>query len=68
MPGDTKNMAEYADLSTRGGGYLANFLRSDIFQIFNIVKTHVSYWISHLHLTGIATAQLQWHMSNMNVI
>ena len=33
-----------------------------------IVKTHISNWISHLYLAGVATAQLWWHLSNMNVI
>ena len=37
-------------------------------EIFSIVKTHVSYWISHIFLTGVAAAQLQWHLSNINVI
>ena len=37
-------------------------------EIFNIVKTHVRYWISRLYLTGDAAAQLRWHMSNINVI
>ena len=35
---------------------------------FSIIKTHVSYWISRLYLTGVAAAQLRWHLSNMNVI
>ena len=38
------------------------------FKIFSIVKTHVSYWISRLYLTGVPVAQLRWHMSNINVI
>ena len=33
--------------------------------IFSIVKTHVSYWISRLYLTGVAAAQLWWHLSDM---
>ena len=37
-------------------------------EIFSMVKTHVCYWISHLYLTGVAAAQLQWHLSNINVI
>ena len=37
-------------------------------EIFSIVKTHVSYWISRLYLTGVAAAQLRWHLSNINVI
>ena len=35
---------------------------------FSIIKTHATYWISRLYLTGIAAAQLRWHLSNINVI
>ena len=35
---------------------------------FNIAKTHISYWISRLYLTGVVAAQLRRHLSNMNVI
>ena len=37
-------------------------------EFFSIVKTHVSYWIPRLCLTGAAVIQLRWHLSNMNVI
>ena len=37
-------------------------------EFFSITKTHVSYWISRLYLTGVAAAQLRWHLSNINVI
>ena len=37
-------------------------------EIFSIAKTHVSYWISRLYLTGVAAAQLRWHLSKINVI
>ena len=37
-------------------------------EFFSIIKTHVSYWISRLYLTGVAAAQLRWHLSNINVI
>ena len=37
-------------------------------EFFSIVETCVSYWISYLYLTGVAAAQLQWHLSNINVI
>ena len=36
-------------------------------EFYSIVKTHVSYCISRLYLAGVATAQLRWHLSNMNV-
>ena len=35
---------------------------------FGITKTHVNYWISRSYLTGVAAAELRWHLSNMNVI
>ena len=37
-------------------------------EIFNIVKTHIMYWISCLYLAGVAAAQLRWHLPNMNMI
>ena len=37
-------------------------------QSFSTVETHISYWISHLYLTGVTAAQLQWHLSNINMI
>ena len=43
-------------MSNQGWGYEANFLCSIIFSI------------SRLYLTGVAAAQLRWHLSNMNVI
>ena len=58
---------EYYDLRTWGGGYLANILHSVIFAFFNIAKTHISCWISHLYLTGVAAVQLRWHLSIVNV-
>ena len=39
-----------------------------ISRFFTIVKTLVTYWISCSYLTGVAAAQLRWHLSNMNVI
>ena len=37
-------------------------------QFFSGVRTHVSYWISRLYLTGVAVAQLRGHLSNIHVI
>ena len=37
-------------------------------EFFSIVKTTVSYWISHLYLAGVVAARLRWHLSNINVI
>ena len=39
-----------------------------ISEIFSFVKIHVSYWTSRLYFTGVAAAQLRWHLSNINVI
>ena len=39
-----------------------------ISRFFTIVKTLVTYWTSCSYLTGVAAAQLRWHMSNMNVM
>ena len=35
--------------------------------IFRIIIALIAYWISHSYLTGASAAQLQWHLSNMNV-
>ena len=32
------------------------------------MNTHISYWTSRSYLTGVATAQLMWHLSSTNVI
>ena len=49
-----------------GMGYWANFLRALIF--FRVVEIDATYWIPRLYLTGVAAAQLRWHLSNMKVI
>ena len=36
--------------------------------IFTIVKTQPSWWILRLCLIRVTAAELQWHVSNMNVI
>ena len=50
-----------------GWGTQSNFTCSIIFLIFHHCKSLVAYWISHPYLTGVATAQLHWYLSNMNV-
>ena len=35
---------------------------------FTVIKTLVTYWISHSYLTGVTAAQLRWHPSNRKVI
>ena len=37
-------------------------------QFFIIAKAHFNFKISRLYLTGVATAQLRGHLSNMNVM
>ena len=39
-----------------------------ISRFFTIIKTLVTHWISCSYLTGVASAQLGWHLSNMNVM
>ena len=56
--------------STRSGVGVTKAISSVplISRFFTIVKTLVTYWISCSYLTGVAAAQLRWHLSNMNVI
>ena len=56
--------------SLLGWGLLNQFppLITLISWFFTIVKTLVTYWISCSYLTGVAAAQLRWHLSNMNVM
>ena len=59
-----------SDVSKGGSGVgttkaISSFPVSSHF--FNIVKTHVSYWISHSYLTCVATAYLRYPL-NMNVM
>ena len=51
-----------------GGGYCGNFLRAVISSYFNSAKIQIGCWISRLFLMGVAGAQLQRHLSYMNVI
>ena len=37
-------------------------------QFFTFVEIHFRFWISCLYLTEVAAAQLQWQLSNTNVI
>ena len=37
-------------------------------EIFRIFKTHISYQISRLYLTGVSAAQLRWHLSKIQII
>ena len=50
-------------------GLLSQFPSFPYFpSFFSALSNHVDHWISRLHLTGVTTAQLWWHLSNMNVI
>ena len=57
-----------------GGGVLCQFFLSVIVPgvlfpfFFSIIKTLVTYNVSHPYFTGVATAQLWQHLPNMNVI
>ena len=53
--------------SKPGMGLLSQLPSFRYFQFFSIVMTHLSYCIRS-HLKGVAVAQLQWHLPNMNVI
>ena len=48
-------------------GLLSQLPSFRYFQFFSIVMTHLSYCIRS-HSKGVVTAQLQWHLPNMNVI
>ena len=53
----------------KGGGYSTdNYLRSVIGLKFSASWKHVISWTSRLYMTGVAAAQLRWHLPNMNVI
>ena len=56
-------------VSDQGRGLLIQFFSLPLFSdFFNVIKTHVSHWISCSYLSGAATIHLQWDMPNMNVI
>ena len=56
-------------LKRPGVGVTKSVFSVPLFSEFCIVlKAHVSKWTSRLYLAGVAAAQLQWHLSNMNVI
>ena len=56
-------------ISCSGVGVTKPISSVPLFSYFlRIAKTHVSYSISCSYLTGVAAAQLRWHLSNMNVI
>ena len=62
-------MSPKAITTTLGVGVTKPISSVSLFpEIFSIVKTHVGYWVSRLYLTGVAAAQLRWHLSNINVI
>ena len=45
----------------------ALFVNSSVSKIFNEAKVPLRIFESHLYLTGATAAQLQWHLSNINV-
>ena len=59
----------YGRFTPQGWGLLSQFPPFRYFlSFFSVVRTHVSYWISRLYLTGVAAAQLRGHLSNIHVI
>ena len=52
----------------QGWGLLSWYPPFRYFPNFSTLWKHVSYRISRLYLTGIAAAQMRWHLSNMHVI
>ena len=59
----------FIEYCTPGVGGTKPIFSVPLFSTFSvIVKTNVSYWISRSYLAGVAAAQLQRHLSNMNVI
>ena len=63
------HLPEWCSSSSPGVGVTKPIFSVPLFfEFFNIIKTHVIYWRSRLYLTGVAAAQLRWHLSNVNVI
>ena len=44
------------------------FVNCSVDKIFYLGKVPVRLFKSHIYLTGITTAELRWHLTNMNVI
>ena len=57
--------AGHIDGNSESGGYLANWSRSLIFKITEVL---FSCYITLSYLTGVTAAQLRRHLSNMDVI
>ena len=56
-------------LSSSGVGVTEPISSIPLFsRFFTITKTLVTYWISPSYLTGVTTAVLWWHLSNVKVI
>ena len=67
--GDECMAPGYQVYNWSGGGVTKPIFSVPLFsEFFNIIQTHVIYWRSRLYLTGVAAAQLRWHLSNINVI
>ena len=43
-------------------------INSSVSQIFYLTKVPVRFFVSHSYLAGVPTAQLWWHLSNINMI
>ena len=51
-----------------GWGTKAPFVNFSVSKIFYLAKVLVRFFKSHSYLTGVTAAQLQWHLSNINVM
>ena len=69
LPQWEKHWMNFAAVYRQGWGLLSQFPPFHYFPNFSpFVKTLVTYCISRSYLTGVTTAQLWWHLSNMNMI
>ena len=55
-------------LPDQGCALVSKFPAFRYFSTFSAMSKQVSYQIFHLYLTCVAAAQLQWHLSNINVV
>ena len=50
------------------GGTKAPFVNFSLSSIFYLTKVIVRFVESHSYLTSVPTAELRWHLSNINAI
>ena len=59
---------QYTWWQVLGWGLLKQVPLSVIFRSFHNLLNIVNFKLSHSYLTGVTTAELWWHLSNMNMI